>query len=245
MTAVTKPEARALAEPVSDIIALAVSKDLDVDKLQRLIDMKVAEEVRQARREFAAALAAFQRECPSIRHERTAKITTKGGGSYSYTYAELDVIARVVNPILAAHGLSYRWNAEVSADGRTLHCDCVVTHEAGHSEASRFTLPIDNASAMSDQQKVGAAATYARRQSLTMALGLTTTDDDTDAAAVDPSPVTDDQATAILDRMAEVGVNETKFLRYMGVERVEQIRAADFQRAMNALQQKAERRAGA
>ena len=42
---------------------------------------------------LAAALAAFQAEAPTVSKGKTAKVPTKAGGSYSYTYANLaDVV---------------------------------------------------------------------------------------------------------------------------------------------------------
>lgn len=226
------------ASPETELIRLALERNLDVDKLEKLVALRFEMQTRQARMDFFAALAAFQRECPPIRHEKEAKIATKAGGSYAYTYAELDVIARKVNPILAKHGLSYRWNTTI--EGATLACECIVSHVAGHFESSRFVVPVESASAMSPQQKYGAASTFAQRRSLSLALGLTTTDDDTDGAQVDETPIDDDQATAIHDLLAEKGFDGdrlTRFLRYMDAPSVEKIRAADYQKAVTALQQ--------
>lgn len=245
MTAVTKPEAprAAVSVPieggsVTDLLRIAVERGTPVAELKELVALHDQMAQRQARQEFAAAMAAFQQECPPIKHERTASIVTSKGSSYKYTYAELDVIAKKVNPILARHGLSYRWNTKV--EGNTLTCECVVSHTAGHSESSFFALPVENPSAMSPQQKVGAAYTFAQRRSLSAALGITTTDDDTDAGDVDPKPVSEEQLHTIEDLCAErdmTGRRLEKFLAHMGVANLDEIRAVDYQKAVNTLKQ--------
>lgn len=224
------------ADSATDLLRIAVEKGATVEQLNALVDLHERMEARQARKLFAEAMRKFQAECPSIKHERTAKISTKGGGSYSYTYAELDVIARVINPILAKHGLSYRW--DMSADKGILTCVCTVSHEAGHSERSTFVVPVDNPSAMNDQQKVGAAMTFAQRRSLSAALGLTTTDDDPDAGDSDPTTIEPDQITAIEDLIAETKVNTARFLEYLGVKEIAHIRKSRYAEAVAALEQK-------
>jgi hypothetical protein len=225
------------ADSATDLLRIAVEKGATVEQLNALVDLHERMEARQARKLFAEAMRKFQAECPSIRHERTAKIATRGGSEYSYTYAELDVIAKTVNPILAKHGLSYRWNAEVEAS--TLKCSCVVSHEGGHeAPPATISLPVENPSAMSPQQKVGAALTFARRQTLSMALGLTTTDDDPDAGDNDPTTISEDQITTIEDLIVETKANKPRFLEYLGVKEIAHIRQSRYAEAVAALEQK-------
>lgn len=220
---------------VTDLLHEAVKHGTPVEQLEKLVALQERMEARQAAREFAAAMAAFQAECPSIKKGSTAQIVTKSGSKYGYAYAELDDIARTINPILAKHGLSYSWDSKVEKD--TLTCVCTVRHAEGHSVTSSFTLPVDNPSAMNPQQKVGAALTFAQRRSLASVLGLTTTDEDTDTEA-DPEPITADQRTELEDLAHEAKVDLPRFLKFMGVETLAEIRAVDYGKAMNALNQK-------
>jgi hypothetical protein len=228
------------AQSMQHLLHFAIERGTPVEQLEKLVDLADRMERRQAERDFAVAMAAFQAECPSIKKGSRAKVATKGGGSYSYTYAELDDIARVVNPILARHGLSYSWDSTVDRD--ILTCLCTVRHLNGHSVTSRFTLPVENPSAMNPQQKVGAALTFAERRSLSAVLGLTTTNDDTDANPVDPTPINEDQVTELEDLIRETDSNRQRFLDYMGVESMAAIQASDYQRGLKALEQRAKKR---
>jgi len=229
----------AITDSATDLLRIAVEKGATVDQLEKLVGLHERMEARQAAREFSAAMAAFQSECPSIKKGSTGNIVTKSGGKYSYTYAELDDIARTINPIMAKHGLSYGWDSPVEGDKLT--CICTVRHVAGHFVTSTFILPIDNPSGMSPQQKVGAALTFAQRKSLASVMGLTTTDEDTDAGAADPTPITEDQVTVLSDLLAETGSNAQRFLKFMGVAALKEIRATDYSQALAALQQKKEK----
>lgn len=244
-TALTAPEQRATAvRPATpgdtlDIVRFAVERGVSAAELKELIVLQGIVEERQARRDFMNALAAFKAEMRPIAHSKTANITTKGGGKFSYSYTELDAIARVIDPILARHDLSYRWPASKMDEKGMLTATCVVSHVNGHSESSSFTLPTANDSAASPQQKIGGADTYARRRSLIAVLGLTTTEDDTDAALdVAPTAITNQQITAMEDLIEEVGADRDRFLKYLRVTHLAEVRAADFDSAMAKLRQK-------
>ena len=243
MTALTAPEseprtalaALATGNSVGDLLKLAIEKGASVEQLDKLVSLYERMDKIEAGRQFSVAMARFQAECPSIKKGSTAKITKKDGTpGFAYTYAELDDIARAVNPILAKYGLSYSWDTEVT--GGNLTVTCTVRHEAGHSIASKIMLPIENAIAMNPQQKVGAAQTYAERRSLSAALGLTTTNDDVDAQA-DPTPITHEQALELEDLVAESGADMAKFLHFMVVKTIGEIRSVDFLKATTALDQ--------
>jgi hypothetical protein len=180
----------------------------------------------------------FQRRCPSIKKTSTAEIATQSGTRFRYTYAELDEIARTVNPILAEVGLSYTWDS--AEDGAALTCICTLRHVSGHSVSSRFTCPIDSTARMSGPQRTAAALTYARRQAMVQVLGLTTTDPDTDGAESGEGmgEITETQAADLEALIEEVKADKARFLKYLGVGSIIEIRAKDYGKAVQALQQK-------
>lgn len=247
MTAVTPftPEPAAAvavsagAGSVLSLLHAAIQQGTPVEQLEKLVDLHERMEARESRRAFFAALAAFQESAPLVKQSETAKIATRSGTSYSYTFAPLDEIIRTIAPHLIRHGLSYRWDTSVEAKQITVVC--TVSHVNGHTESSRVTLPIDNTSAMSDQQKVGAAMTFGQRRSLTAALGLVTTDSEAPASE-DTTPVSTEQADQLDDMLDATGVDRVKFLRWIGCERVHLIPAARFDDAMRELKRAADRR---
>lgn len=242
------PEPAAVTVPagagsVLTLLHAAVQQGTPVEQLEKLVDLHERMEQREARRAYFVALAQFQESAPLVKQTETAKIVSKRtGSSYSYTFAPLDEIVRTIAPHLIRHGLSYRWDTVV--DGKSIRVVCTVSHVNGHSESSSVTLPIENESAMSDQQKVGAAMTFGQRRSLTAALGLVTTDNEAPAGD-DPTPVSTEQADQLDDMLDATGVDRVKFLRWIGCERVHLIPAARFDDAMRELRRVGERRAKA
>jgi len=118
-------------------------------------------------KELYKSLGAFQSEVPIICKE------TQGFG---YTYADLPAIVGVIKPLLKKHGLSYLQSEE---GGYML--TRIIHSESGATLESRVSMPETiSLKGMNDYQSRGAALTYFRRYSLSLALGLVT-DKDTDA----------------------------------------------------------------
>lgn len=246
MTAVAKPEVRTpligvtTPSTITEMMTHALDKGASVEQLKELVLLHERVSDRAAAVEFSRALAAFQAECPFIEKRSIAKVTSrKAGVEYSYRYAELDTIAVAVNPILRKYGLAYTWDSEFTE--KLLVCTCILRHANGHSERSRFACPADSpAPGMSEQQKHGGALTYAKRQSLCQALGLTMTDPDTDA--VDPTPITAehaDELQAFIESIVPAADRESffkRFFKYMGIEKLGEIRKDDVNKAIKAVE---------
>lgn len=119
---------------------------------------------------LAAALAAFQAEMPTVPKSHTAKVPTKSGGSYSYTYADLADVSEAAMPLLAKHGLSFTCKPRAGERGYELAG--VLLHTSGEREEG--VLPIGGNS----PQEIGSSLTYMRRYLLGCLTGLVTDNDD-------------------------------------------------------------------
>lgn len=126
-------------------------------------------------KELAAALAAFQAEAPTVSKGKTAKVPTKSGGSYSYTYANLADVVEAAYPLLSKHGLSFSCVPRTTERGYELAG--ILLHSSG--ESLEGSLPLSG----NTPQELGSALTYMRRYLLGAMTGLVTDDDDDGAAA--------------------------------------------------------------
>ena len=125
---------------------------------------------------LAEALVAFQAEMPVVHKGKTAKVDTKSGPGYRYTYADLaDVMAAAV-PVLTRHGLSFTTQPR-HVDGNSYELVGVLRHVSG--EADEGALPIYGRT----PQEIGSSLTYARRYLLGCLTGIVTDDDDDGATA--------------------------------------------------------------
>jgi len=123
--------------------------------------------------EFAEAFTEALAEMPQIGKDKTADM-----GNYSYKYADLNTILEAVKPVLAKHGLTVA-QSTVNIDSK-VGVETRIYHESGHVETfGPLVLPAGN-----NAQGYGSAITYARRYSLTAALGIAPDEDDDGAEAV-------------------------------------------------------------
>lgn len=120
---------------------------------------------------IAEALAAFQSEMPIVAKTHTAKVPTKAGGSYSYTYADLADVTEAAMPLLSKNGLSFS-TCPRAAEGRGYELVGILLHTSG--ERLEGTLPI----AGNSPQEYGSSLTYMRRYLLGCLTGIVTDDDD-------------------------------------------------------------------
>lgn len=214
-----------------------------VAALERLVELQERVMTRQAENALSDALATFQAECPQIRQSATAKIATKGGSSYSFSYAPLDEITRTIREPLQRNGLSYSWDSELT--GNTLVCTCTVRHRDGASVASTFACPTESPSRTSEAQKTGAALTYAKRQSLVAALGLTTTSADEDALQSAPTgsvePVEAEELTELRAMISDSGADIDRFLRFFEIATLDELPGNRLAEARKLLRAKAAR----
>ena len=127
--------------------------------------------------QIAPALVAALGQLTELKRGRTAKVEMKGGGSYSYKYADLSDAMTEVRPVLAQHGLVV--SQSIGADGPRLVVRTILLHTSGQMLVSDG-LPM---TATGTPQAIGSAITYARRYSLLAALGIATEDDEGQRAA--------------------------------------------------------------
>ena len=127
---------------------------------------------------LAGALAAFQAELPAISKSETANVVT-AKGKYSYTYASLGDISRVVLPMLGRHGLSWLTKPEFNSAGRFV-LTYKLLHASGEVETGEYPLTGNT------PQEIGSSITYARRYTLCSVTGVAPDDDDDGAAASTP-----------------------------------------------------------
>lgn len=161
---------------VDTFITEAISKNLPVETMQKLFELRKEVKAEAAKEAFVAAMAKFQASCPVIKKE---KIVNGKDGKVRYKYAPLDQIVAQVKKPLGENDLFYSFDEKKDKDFAT--AICTITHKFGHFETSSFEIPIGKEEYMNDAQKYGARMTFAKRYAFCNALGILTSDEDTDA----------------------------------------------------------------
>lgn len=178
---IKSPKQEIIKENTStDLITMALQNKVDVSVLERLVALKEKTDAQFSKNEFIKAMAEFQKNCPVI--NKAKKVKDKQGKD-RYSFAPLDDIISQTKGTIAKAGLSYTF--KITNTDKTLTASCVVTHVSGHSEESSFIVPIGSEEYMTEVQKFGARATFAKRYAFTNAFGIMTGDEDVDGVVDD------------------------------------------------------------
>jgi hypothetical protein len=131
-----------------------------------------------AKAEWAEAFVRAQSQLINPPKTETAKIKTKTGADFQYTYAALPDIIDSIRIVLHENGLAFAQSV-VSNDGM-VGVSTIIYHRGGHAEHfGPLYMP-----AGQTPQEYGSATTYARRYALCAALGIAAdSDDDAQAAS--------------------------------------------------------------
>lgn len=166
-----------VATTPDQLLAMAVDKDLDIDKLTKLVELVKQNNADIARKEFFHSLSQFQANAPEIRKSKQVEFKTQSGVT-SYHYAPLSDIVRQITHDVKSAGLCYRW--EIQDTKEEISVTCLVTHTSGHTEKTTMRANPDESGGKNKIQARGSAIEYMKRYTLIGALGLTTADSDID-----------------------------------------------------------------
>lgn len=206
-----------------DLLYQAVANG-NIELAEKLMGLQERWEENQARKEFDAAVASAKAEIPPIARNRE--------GHNSKRYADFSAIAKVIDPIISKHGITYRFR---TTQTDRINVTCVISHRAGHYEENTIAGPPDKTGNKSDIQAIGSTLTYLQRYSLVQALGLAVADDDDGKRAVGVECVTQEQADNLRDLIETNGKRLDTFLKWAKVEKIEAIPAANYQACADAI----------
>ena len=226
--------------PRSDTVALmaiieraSADPSTNVDNLQKMWAMYEHAVERDLERDFNNAMATAQSELRQIAVD-SANPQTRS------RYASYGALDKAVRPIYSRHGLSLTFD---TGDAPAEHVR-VVAHVAkgGFSREYHIDMPADGKGAkggdvMTRTHATGSAVTYGRRYLLSMIFNLAVGegDDDGNAAADTNGHISPEQLAALRELITRTKAVEKKFLTYMGVEKLEDIKARFFQKGHDAL----------
>lgn len=134
-------------------------------------------------KELATALAKVQANIKPVKKDKTAKIPTKSGGSYTYHYADLSSVWDACRELLTSNGLSVVQMPEAANGGSDIYLSTILMHSSGEWLSSMLLLrPTDTT-----PQALGSAITYARRYALAAMVGIVADEHDDGNAASQPA----------------------------------------------------------
>lgn len=208
-----------------NLLSAALDRGVDEQVLAQLIGLHERSRADDARRAFEAALASAKAELPVIAKTQIASI-----GSKHYRHEDLAKIARTIGPILARHGLAYRFRS--ATDGELVTLICVISHRDGHREENSLSAAADHSGEKNAIQAIGSTLTYLQRMTLKAALGLAAAEDDDGKAASVAETITRQQVREILTLIDEVGAEPAALLHFFKIKGFAELPARRFRQAL-------------
>jgi len=246
-----KSTAVAIAQPMTPMLLIqdAVAKGAAIDVVEKLMGLQERWDKNQARKAFDNAMADAKSELPVIVKNREVDFTGNTGKRTNYRHEDLAGIASQVDPVLARHGLSYRYRTLTEPGMVTV--TCIVSHRDGHSEENSLSAPHDASGNKNPIQAIGSTVTYLQRYTLKAAVGLAASNDDDGKAAAQINPkdqISNEAAEALREQItalvAETKMPIEKFLAWAKAESISDIPAGDLKDVIASLQER-KRKAGA
>ena len=220
-----------------EILQRAVERGADIDQLTKLMDLQERWERNEAKKAFVAALGAFKADPPKIVKNKHVSFGGGGRGGTEYDHATLDRVCEVIGKALAEHGLSHTWKMK-QGENALVTVTCTLTHQLGHSEETSLSAMPDNSGSKNPIQAVGSTVTYLQRYTLLAATGLAAGDMDDDGKGGGGGLIDAEQKDHLVALLKETGADVPRFLAWLGVASLDELPAADFDKARRGLEAK-------
>lgn len=158
---------------------LALDPSVDVEKLQKLIEMQERIVRYNAKVAFDGSFSRMSPDMPEV--DERGRVIVKG--QLRSTYAKLEDIHAAVKPLLKQFGFAIRHRTEWPADRpNIIRIVGILSHEQGHSEESCFEAPMDRSEYRSDIQSMASTVSYGRRYTTLDLLNIATRGADDDGS---------------------------------------------------------------
>lgn len=164
---IQQPEAISM---LSVIARAAADPSVDLDKMERLMQMHERMQAKAAATDYSAALADMQDALPSIGE--------RGNAAGRYTYALWEDINAAIKPILKRYGFALSFRTDCT-DG--IAVTGVLSHRSGHSESTTIRLAADSSGNKNAVQAIASSVSYGKRYTAGALLNLTSHGEDDDA----------------------------------------------------------------
>lgn len=240
-----RPASTAIQEHQPSTMAL-VQQAMSTGNMQlveKLMELHERHESNLARKAFDNAMAAAKAEIKPVKKNRHVGYSHKSGdGCTDYDHEDLAGIARSIDPVLAKHGLSYRFRTEQQ---QQISVTCIIAHRDGHFEENKLFAPADTSGKKNAIQAIGSTITYLQRYTLKAALGLAAAKDDdgrSSSVTEEDGPITDAQVQTLIDLADEHGIDKRRFCEHFKIGGFAEIISSKFDAARMAIQKAGENR---
>ncbi|QDP66011.1 MAG: putative essential recombination function protein [Prokaryotic dsDNA virus sp.] len=215
---------------LSMIERAARDESVDIDKMERLWEMREKMLEQDRKEKFNAAMRLAQASIPQVVRDAENSHTKS-------KYARLETVSKAIMPVITENGFSVSFGTfQSNLDGH-YGVTCTVSHTDGYSKDYKSDIPADMAGPSGKANKsathgFGSTISYGRRYLLCLIFNVTMVDEDDDGNAAGGNFITEEQAETLDKLIEKHGKNKEKLLAYFKVNSLLQLNHQQFEKAM-------------
>ena len=215
-------------------------RDFPIETVERLFVLDQQIRAESARREFAESFNDVQQAMTPVRKLATNAHTRS-------TYARLEDVAKMLDPIILEHGFSRSISTTDSPTPDHLRFVLMLRHVGGHEERHHLDAPIDNIGIHGKATKtalhgMASSYTYCERHLLCKVFGVQVVSDDDGNASAGVGPgsekISENQADDLETLMADVNASHARFLKHFKIDAVGALPVSRLKEAVSLLEAK-------
>lgn len=216
------------------IVQLAVDKNFDLARIEKLMEIAERFEKKQAAQAFQQAISAFKKNPPQVFMDKHNK-------QYGSMYTSLGGLVNPVNAALGEQGLEASWTIDQSRPG-IIKVTCILSHARGHSREVSIESPPDKAGAKNAIQEIKSAITYLEASTFQAVTGVASqmksVNPDDDGNGAGRNLISAKQVADLEAMISEVKANKQALLDYFKADSLESITVAAFPKVVAKLEAK-------
>lgn len=180
------PEQAIAPKTPMDLMQQAIMQGLSVEQLQVIQQMYYAQQDRDAKHAYDAAMLEFKKNPPVIRKTKPVTYEKGPNAKPAFYYAPLEEVCPVIIAELNKYGITHKWRTDPPANPGWVRVTCILTHELGHREENGLEAPVDPSGGKNAIQAVISTTHYLERVTLLSACGLAAKGLDDDGQGAGP-----------------------------------------------------------
>lgn len=215
------------------VVARMVSSGVAKEAIDQMVKLIEWDDARKAKMAFNSAFA--------LAKGKFKQAKKSGNNTHLRSkYSLLEDYDDASRDALSAHGLS--WRHVPRMEGNNLCVRCILAHQAGHTEEAELSADAHSMvnNAVNKLQSEGIVLMYLKRMTLSSMLGLVSDSEfDNDGnGGKEAERITKEQLAAMSTLIEEVKANVPAFLKYLKIEKLEELSKRAYPDAVKMLEAK-------
>lgn len=234
-----------MTEYMQMVERLATNPDVDVEKMNGILDLQERIINKNAEAEYNQAMALLQINMPIIKKDGTVeypadKNNPSGPMVKAFDFATYENIMTTIKPHLNEHGFSFKFTTREREGGGAVVV-AKLQHKGGHSETTEFAGALDTSGGKNNIQAMGSTYSYGKRYCVVALLNIIVEGEDNDGNTLLENEIDDAQFEEIQRLIDETDTDTAKFCGHLNIPSLRAMPQKLYSKATHDLKAKAKK----